>query len=86
VPGGTIGRGAESQKKSPLASLDLGDEEVVVGRQDERRVEQHVELHLLPGHRAVAKGELGGDPVDAVEHRVRSREARLQDTGRDLAL
>jgi hypothetical protein len=48
VPGGTIGLGADSQKKFPPAStLDLRNKEVVIGRQVERRGEGNSELHFL---------------------------------------
>ena len=46
-------------KEVAVVQLDLGHEEIMIGREEEGRGEGHVELHLLARDRTVAAGVYG---------------------------
>jgi len=73
VPGATIGLGADSQIviAAWIRDLDLGHEEIMIGGEDDRISETHIELDLLARDRTVAAGRLARLRVDpAGLHRV----------------
>src|SRR5206468_8322924 len=80
APGSGDGpRGGEPVELPAVRQVDLGDEEVVVGRQVEGIREGNVELNLLPSQWSVAPGRLQRARVyPARLHGVEGREGRGQ--------
>ena len=61
--------------------LDLGAEEIVICRQNDRGGEGDGDLDRFAARWSLAMGQVGGLRIDAVHHGVVDREALIQETG-----
>jgi hypothetical protein len=78
--------GLRSRKPKEVSTRQahLGTEEIVIGgAHKERCREGNIELYFFSGDRTFASGELIGNCVDAIYHRVGGGETRIQDTSRE---